>query len=211
MKDAIGAPVLGGTKWKRFAIVMVPTTVVAGAMTVAMAQGAIASSMAISGDYFKVSASELDGTNFQQTGRVLTTDAGPEAVAEAGISSATIHNMCQSVSVTLPLNMGHLVVVLKAGADPKNPVTATDLVIDSSQLNADAVFTGVQIGVDAGTLTGVKGFNPDGQANGHFGQLVQQAVLTDVKQTAWATTAGTFKLSGLSLSAGFDPGQQCFQ
>ena len=32
-----------------------------------------------------------------------------------------------------------------------------------------------------------------------FAQEADRAVLTDVKQTAWATTAGTFNLSGLSL------------
>ena len=31
-------------------------------------------------------------------------------------------------------------------------------------------------------------------------QQAEKAVLKDVKQTAWATTAGTFKLSGLKMS-----------
>ncbi|CAM5554995.1 Cholesterol esterase OS=Streptomyces microflavus OX=1919 GN=Smic_57860 PE=4 SV=1 [Streptomyces microflavus] len=38
------------------------------------------------------------------------------------------------------------------------------------------------------------------QVNPHgFGQRAKKATLTDVEQTAWATTAGTFKLSNLSL------------
>lgn len=32
-----------------------------------------------------------------------------------------------------------------------------------------------------------------------FAQRAEEATLTDVRQTAWATTAGTFELSGLSL------------
>ncbi len=39
------------------------------------------------------------------------------------------------------------------------------------------------------------------QANPYgFAQQADSATLTDVKQTAWATTAGTFKLSGLKMS-----------
>ena len=33
-----------------------------------------------------------------------------------------------------------------------------------------------------------------------FAQQADKATLSDVKQTAWATTAGTFKLSGLKMS-----------
>ncbi|MGX1117892.1 hypothetical protein RKD37_003255 [Streptomyces ambofaciens] len=33
-----------------------------------------------------------------------------------------------------------------------------------------------------------------------FSQQADSATLTGVKQTAWATTAGTFKLSGLKMS-----------
>jgi hypothetical protein len=203
MKDAMGAPVLGGTKWKRFALVMVPTVGIAGGMTVMMAQGALATSIGFSGDMFKVSASTLHGTYFEQTGDVIVDSAGtPHAVAEAGIASADISDMCQSVKV------GPLVVVLRAGGGG-TPAHATDLVIDANQINADAVFTGVQIGVNAGDLQatgGVKGFT--GAAN-HFGQLVQDALLTNVKQTAFSTTAGTFKLSGLSISANLG-GTECF-
>jgi hypothetical protein len=33
-----------------------------------------------------------------------------------------------------------------------------------------------------------------------FAQQADKATLSNVKQTAWATTAGTFKLSGLKMS-----------
>ena len=48
MKDTSGAQVLGRTSLKRLGIVMVPTVVAAGALTVLMANGAVAVSLAIS-------------------------------------------------------------------------------------------------------------------------------------------------------------------
>src|ERR1041385_7501389 len=139
MKDAMGAQVLGGSKWKRFALVMVPTVGIAGAMTVAMANGVLASSFAVSGQQFKVSADELVGDTFAQSGDVIIDGNGkPHAVAVAGIKSASIKNMCQSVNVPIPV-LGNLTIVLKAGGG--DPVKATDLVLDTNQVNADAVFT----------------------------------------------------------------------
>jgi len=219
MKDAMGAQVLGGTKWKRFALVMVPTIGIAGAMTVAMAQGAIAASIDISGTAFQVSADSLHGTHFYQTGTVLRSKAqqdpahpGGTAVAEAGISSATITNMCQSVKVPTPF--GNLVVVLRAGRSAGSPVEASNLVLDASQIDASsATFKGVSIGVDAGELadgskgtTVITGF---AAPQGAFGQSVDDAQLDNVKQTAYSTIATELSLKGLSISANFN-GDTCF-
>ncbi|MEZ0111259.1 hypothetical protein ABH920_005274 [Catenulispora sp. EB89] len=224
MKDAVGAQVLGGTKWKRFALVMVPTVGIAGALTVSMAQGVLASSFAVSGQAFKVTASELDGTNFIQSGDVVpTADGSAHAVAVAGISKATISQMCQSVDVPLSfpgLGTTHLTIVLKAGQDKGNPVTATSLVLDTNQVNtSEADFTGVNIGASAADvdskykISGWQKHGPDGKptnfAAGDFAQVVDNAVLKDVKQTAYSTTAGTMTLPGLSISANFN-GTECY-
>lgn len=220
MKDVMGSQVLGGTKWKRFALVMVPTVGIAGAMTVAMANGALASSFAVSGQAFKVSADKLDGTQFAQSADVIVDANGQKhAVAVAGIKSAKITNMCQSVVVPIPM-LGNLSVVLRAGGGG-TPVVATDLVLDTSQVDADATFSGVTIGASAADIaakTGIKGFvkhtgNPNGEttgfAPGDFGQVVNHAVLTGVKQTAYSTTAGTMALKGLSISASLSD-KKCF-
>jgi hypothetical protein len=190
-------------------------------MTVAMANGVLASSFAVSGQQFKVSASELDGQTFAQSGTVIIDANGkPHAVAVAGIKQAKIYNMCQSVDVPIPL-LGHdLTIVLSAGGGG-TPVTATDLVLDTNQVNADATFTGVNIGASAADIakqTGIQGFEgyggktgttPTPFAPGDFGQVVDQAVLKGVTQTAYSTTAGTMALKGLSISANLD-GKQCF-
>ena len=221
MKDALGSQVLGGTRWKRFALVMVPTVGIAGAMTVAMANGVLASSFAVSGQQFKVSADSLDGTTFAQSGDVVVDSGGqPHAVAVAGIKSAKITNMCQSVVVPIPV-LGNLSIILRAGGGGNPPVSATDLVLDTNQVDADATFTGVTIGASAKDIadkTGIQGFgkhtgNPDGSmtgfAAGDFGQVVDHAVLTNVRQTAYSTTAGTMALKGLSISANLSD-QACF-
>ena len=109
MKDALGSQVLGGTKWKRFALVMVPTVGIAGAMTVAMANGVLASSFAVSGQRFEVSADQLDGTTFAQSGDVIIDANGKaHAVAVAGIKTRHDHQ--------------HVPVGRRPGAGPGQPV-----------------------------------------------------------------------------------------
>lgn len=92
----------GGTRWKRFAVVMVPSVAATAAIGVALAQGALAASFSVSGQSFKVSAGELVGQDFVQYGSLadgtdLKGNKTLNPVAVSGFSSATITNMCQSV------------------------------------------------------------------------------------------------------------------
>ncbi|MER8085470.1 DUF6230 family protein [Streptomyces sp. NPDC056237] len=203
----MSSQVRGGTRWKRFALVMVPSVVATAAVGVGLAQGALAASFSVSGQSFKVHADKLVGHNFVQYGSVATgTDPegknGAHAVAVSGFSDATITNMCQSVvTPNLPFGLGTVTLQLNAGTNPKKPVKATNLYLDVAELDADAYFENIDIGVAAGSVgkPGIqsgteKAVNPNG-----FAQRAQTAVLKDVKQEAWATTAGTFKLSNLSL------------
>jgi hypothetical protein len=204
VKDAQGNLVLGRTRWRRFAAVMVPAVAAAGAIIFGMANGAIAASFAVSGSTFKVSADELDGTGFVQYGGVafekghnpanVLTDPQVHPVAVSGIKTVTaLKNLCQSVVVPhTPLTL-----VIRAGQT--TPVTATDLLIDATQLQGDATFTNIDIGQDATTLS--KG--PDGAVSpipGSFGQQADSVVIKNLKQVAWSTSAGTFALNGLKLS-----------
>ncbi|WP_406454953.1 DUF6230 family protein [Streptomyces sp. NBC_00876] len=197
--------VRGGTRWKRFAVVMVPSVIATAAVGVGLAQGALAASFSVSGQEFKVSAKELVGQDFIQYGSVATGKdlkgkdmAAPVAVS--GFSEATITNMCQSVvTPDLPFGIGSVTLQLKAGTG-KEKVYAKDLYLDVSSLGADAEFTNIDIGVAAGALKN-PGIQPGTQANPYgFSQRAEVAKLTDVKQQAWATTAGTFKLPDLKLS-----------
>ncbi|MGX1272417.1 DUF6230 family protein [Streptomyces phaeoluteigriseus] len=197
--------VRGGTRWKRFAVVMVPSVAATACIGVALAQGALAASFSVSGQSFKVTADKLVGTGFSQYGAIdsgYTLDGKKTAhpVAVSGFKSASITNMCQSVvTPNIPL-IGSVSLTLKAGGGD-TPVQAENLFIDVEDLAADATFKNIDIGVAAKDLKKGPGIKDGDTANPFgFAQEAESAVLTDVKQTAWATTAGTFKLSGLKMS-----------
>ncbi|WFB07328.1 DUF6230 family protein [Streptomyces sp. LX-29] len=189
----------GGTRWKRFAVVMVPSVAATAAIGVAVAQGALAASFSVSGQNFKVSAGQLEGRGFVQYGALETQHGGKKIpVAVSAFKSAEIRDLCQSVVIPVPL-FGDVSLKLSAGTNGKK-VEAKNLYIDLDQLDADATFRNINIGVAAADSSKGPGINKGDAAlpNG-FAQEADEVSLSDVKQTAWATSAGTFKLSGLSL------------
>ncbi|MFF4589646.1 DUF6230 family protein [Streptomyces sp. NPDC000345] len=210
--------VRGGTRWKRFAVVMVPSVAAAACVGVGLAQGALAASFSVSGQQFKVSAGHLHGEGFAQYGGIdtgYTTVEGKEKtihpVAISSFDSATITKMCQSVKTTIPVLNKTFYLRLDAGTDAKKPVEATNLYIDVAQLDADAEFENIDIGVALKDKTrGPAVRSGDSVLPGGFAQQAKSADLYGVKQTAWATTAGTFKLSGLSMKLGADPEMECY-
>jgi len=204
--------VRGGTRWKRFAVVMVPSIAATAAIGVALGQGALAASFSVSGQKFKVTADQLNGQGFVQYGALDVQSGGTAIpVAVSAFNTATIKNLCQSVVVPVPV-FGDVTLKLSAGTG-STPVEAKNLYIDLDQLNADATFTNIDIGVAAGSSTKGPGIKTGDRTDpGSFAQQADSAVLTDVKQTAWATSAGTFKLSGLSMSVkkGSGAGYECY-
>ncbi|MFH0242325.1 DUF6230 family protein [Streptomyces sp. HK10] len=190
----------GGTRWKRFAVVMVPSVAATAAVGVALAQGALAASFSVSGQQAKVSVDRLDGKGFVQYGTIDTVHGGKKVpVAVSAFKSAELRGLCQSVVIPVPV-FGDVSVKLNAGNDGK-VVEAKNLYIDLDQLDADATFKNINIGVSANDTSKGPGLK-DGDAvlPGSFAQEADEAVLIDVKQMSWATSAGTFKLSGLSLN-----------
>ncbi|BCK68480.1 MULTISPECIES: DUF6230 family protein [Streptomyces] len=190
----------GGTRWKRFAVVMVPSVAATAAIGVALSQGALAASFSVSGQQFKVATDRLDGTGFVQYGAIDAQKGGKQVpVAVSGFSNAKIKNLCQSVVVPVPV-FGDVSMKLSAGGGD-TPVEAKNLYIDLDQLSADATFNNIDIGVAAGSTTKGPGMHKGDKADpGSFAQQADSATLTHVRQQAWATTAGTFKLSGLKMS-----------
>lgn len=194
----------GGTRWKRFAVVMVPSVAATAAIGVALSQGALAASFSVSGQSFKVSADKLDGRGMVQYGGVdvgvdMDGKKAAHPVSVSAFKKAKITNMCQSVVTHVPV-LGDVTLQLRAGGG-KTPVVAKNLYIDVAQLDADAEFRNINIGVAAGESTkgpGMKGGKEQANPNG-FAQEADRAILTDIEQTAWATSAGTFKLSGLNM------------
>ncbi|GAA3492006.1 DUF6230 family protein [Streptomyces cremeus] len=184
---------------------MVPSVAATAAIGVAMAQGALAASFSVSGQSFKVTTDKLDGEGFVQYGSLakgndLKGNPTLHPVAVSGFKKATISNMCQSVVTPDVPVFGSVSLMLKAGTDAANPVVAENLYLDVADLDADAEFSNIDIGVAAGQAKKGPGIQKGTEANPFgFAQQADRAVLTNVKQRAWATSAGTFKLNGLSL------------
>jgi hypothetical protein len=178
----------GKVNWRRFAIVAVPAVAVAGILVGLTAEGALASSISVSGQEFVITADQLKGTGFAQFGGVLPNSKGSQTpVIVSSIRNATMTNLCQSVSV-----LG-MTVRLTAGGKG-TAVSASDLVVDAGdQTASSAVFSDISIGQDAGTLGGPAGT---------FGEAASQVTIDNLVQHTWYTTAGTFTLPDLSLGFG---------
>ncbi|GHC48784.1 DUF6230 family protein [Streptomyces cinnamoneus] len=191
----------GGTRWRRFAVVMVPSVAATAAIGVAIAQGALAASFSVSGQQFQVKAESLHGWGFVQYGAIDKTKKGDKPVAVVGINTAKITKLCQAVTVPTPF--GEVGMKLEAGSDKQ--VEATKLYIDADDLKANAKFTNVDIGVSVSDTSKGPGPAKPGEDNrgayvpGSFAQQADEVEFTDVDQRAWATSAGTFTLPGLHM------------
>jgi hypothetical protein len=192
--NAKRSPASGKVRWRRFAIVAVPSVAIAGALIGLTAKGAIASSISVSGQEFLVTASQLNGTGFEQFGgEVPGTNNSQNPVVISAIHHATLANLCQSVTV------GPVTLRLTAGGGG-NLVSADNLVVDASgQTGSVATFHNITIGQDAGTLTEDPG---TAGTPGGFGQQADSITIDNLVQHTWLTTAGTFTLPGLSISFG---------
>jgi Family of unknown function (DUF6230) len=183
----------GRTRWRRFAIAMVPATVIIGGLVVGMANGAVAASFSVSGQQFKVSADNLHGTGFRQySAHDDKADGTPIPVAGSVIDNASLTNLCQSVNVPNPFGIP-IVLRIEAGGGG-NPATATGLTIGLTKLQGNATFTNIQIGRDGGEVSG----NP--ALKGSFAQSADEVNIDGLRQTATSTSAGTFNLTGLTLA-----------
>ncbi|GIF15655.1 DUF6230 family protein [Actinoplanes teichomyceticus] len=217
MKEAQSAPATGRTNWRRFAVAVGVPTAVAGGLVVALAQGALAANITVSGTPFKLTADHLEGQGFTQySGTLSTADPKkPIVAAKSGIQHADIYNLCQSVAVG-PITL-RIEAAKGATFDANNPkgsaanaVQADDLLIGMSELSGDATFKNIQIGVDASKLD-ADGADEHGEVGG-FGQQASSVSIENLKQRAYSTTASSFKLKGMSLKLLIGKGEssECF-
>ena len=198
MTAQVGA---GKVAWRRYAMILAPSLVLAGGVVALTGQGALAASFAVSGNSFKLSADTLDGTGFTSYTSVdSAADGSDHPVTPSGFEEAYLKNICQSVVSKTPF--GDVTMRLTAGA--KDPVKATNLVADFDQLAGDIVFTDYESGIDASTMSGAaKG------PQGGWGQQAAKIHIDNLRQRTWATTAGSFALQGLSIDVSFGK-NECF-
>jgi hypothetical protein len=187
---------------------MVLSTAATAGLLALVTNGAVAASFTVSGQQFKVSADKLVADGFVQYGTVdARNEPGssppsqtPEPVAVAAMRNATLTNLCQSVVTDLG-DFGSLTLTIHAGTG-RNPVTARDMIVDMTQLNGDASFTDIEIGRDASTLDQGPTSDPSEVAQrrpGFFSQQARSVTINNLRQVAWATSAGQFNLYDLSL------------
>ena len=183
----------GKVRWRRFAIVAVPAVAVAGVLVGLTAEGAIASSISVSGEEYTVTASQLSGNGFEQFGGEVSNSKGPQPVIVSAINRAKLTDLCQAVTI------GPVTLRLTAG-DAGTPASADNLIVDASgQTGSVATFTNISIGLDAGTLTEDPGTTG---AAGGFGEQADTVTIDNLNQDTWLTTAGTFTLPDLRLGFG---------
>jgi hypothetical protein len=194
---AAGQERRGRVRLRRAAVMALPATAVAAGLMVLTAQGALGVQFAISGMAFTVTATELNGTGFEQFGGLdnMAEDSpnagdtgGQVLIVTSAIRNATLDHLCQSVD----LGGTNLLITAGSGA---NKVQASHLTTDSTELSGDASFDNIEIGNDASTLdkAGVQG------PKGVFSQQADTVRIANLRQTNYATTAAVFKLPGLKL------------
>ncbi len=193
MTEIAAAGGYGRVRWRRFALILMPALAAIIVLVVLTAQSVLAVSFAISGVPFTVTASQLNGQGFEQFG-VLdhSVTKGNFFLASSAIRTATLSHLCLSV------NLGLATLKITA-ADGGSDVSGSDLVIDADRLSGNASFTKINIGQDASTITQVPGVRG---AAGAFALASQTVAISNLRTHAYATTAGTFTLPGLSLRFG---------
>jgi Family of unknown function (DUF6230) len=189
----------GQTRWRRFTFIMLPALALAAMLVLLTAQSVLAVSFSISGTPFTVTARSLKGQGFEQFGvldhsviKDLPGHSNQIVLTANAIRTATLSHLCQSVT------LGGLTLRITAG-DGSTPVTASDLVVDADRFSGNATFNHVTIGQDASTLGQVPGVRG---LPGDFGEQARTITVTNLRQHAYATTAGTFTLPGFSLRFG---------
>lgn len=186
----------------RLVLVAVPVGIAIAVVTAGVANGAVPVSFSISGSQFRLSADSLNGTGFSQyAGTATDSDGKQHQVISANIQSATLVNLCQSIVTDTPA--GKVGIMITAGGNG-SPVTATGLQIGMTDLQGDASFKNIRIGVDASTVsTDHKG------SAGDFAQDSDSIQILHLKQTAWTTQAAVFELKDMHVQL-TDGSQQCF-
>ena len=190
----------GRTHWSRFAVIVTMSLGLAGGLVYATASAALPTSFALSGTNFKFSAKRVEGKGFAQFVGLGNQAKSPMAVT--GMASALVSGLCFSALVPTPV--GSVTIRAEAGGD--KPVEARNLVLNLTEMHAEATATNLTLGIDAARVDGGTGIT--GRA-GDYAHQAEKIVITDLKANASTTTAGTFRMTGLSIVV--KPGrQECF-
>ncbi|GGN76998.1 cholesterol esterase [Actinoplanes lobatus] len=196
----------GRTSWGRACWLLLPSLAVLGGLTVGIAEGALAASFGVSGQYIKVRAGSVEGTDVAAyLDTVQSVDGTHHPVMLAGVGRASMRDVCTSAVVDVPV-VGKI--SLKVLGGTTEAITGTNVVADAdSLLGGGGVVTDVEAGRDASTLDRVPGVS--GPA-GRFGLQAGSLRTEDVRSTAWSANGATIELAGdleVNVTSGVD---ECF-
>ncbi|MGW8377426.1 DUF6230 family protein [Streptomyces sp. ODS28] len=198
-------PPEGRIRWKRTACMLVPGVLCVGAVAVALAQGAVAASFAVSGKNVKASVKELSGSGITAF-PASTSGKGGKAhpVMLATVRQGQAKGVCASMVQKVPV-LGDVSIVVRAAES--RPAEANNVIVNADALlDGEGEVSGAQVGRDASTLTGIPG---SAGPQGLFGIQADKAVAKNIKGTAWAANGGSLKASGLKVEMRQD-GKQCY-
>ncbi|MET8217275.1 MULTISPECIES: DUF6230 family protein [Streptomyces] len=194
----------GRTHWKRSAVMLVPCTLAVGAMGIALAQGAIAASFAVSGTAFKVRAEEVTANGLSSFPSSIGSGGDAKPVLLAAVKDGTVSGVCVSLKQKVPV-VGEISMLVRSGSD--KPLKGSNLIVNADALTGGGgKVTGVQAGRDASTLSGAPGVTGP---KGVFGVQADSAVAHDVNSTAYSANSGTLTLEKLEIEFS-RTGKQCF-
>ncbi|XVQ09774.1 DUF6230 family protein [Spirillospora sp. CA-255316] len=194
----------GRVRWRRFALLFVPSLGALAVLAAGMAQGALPASFAVSGRQAKVAADEISGQGFALYPAVVTSvDGRRHPVMVLAMRTARVRGLCHSTSVRTPLGR----YVLRLHTRPGEQASRVDhLVISATTVDADVDFGSLHLNRDASTLDAVPGH---AGAPGAYGLQSLGFTVRDVRAGTWLTTGGSFQVSGLRAALGRDV-DECF-
>ena len=176
---------------KRTAIALDVGLTAFGATGVAVAQGGLTANLALSGTFFDVSMTHLEGEGFTlfMDGEQMGEQSVP--VARLGFSHAYASNLCLSATLPDMPMVGESTLALKANGD--NSVEVRDLVVGSDDIVGALNLTDVSVGIDASQVSPIA-------PQGAWGLKSDKVTLSAEKIRATAVGAKSLTASGVGVT-----------
>ncbi|KAB2352227.1 DUF6230 family protein [Actinomadura rudentiformis] len=166
-------------------------------LVVAMVQGTLATSFALSSRDMKVSANRIQGNGYITYPSVVTSaDGRKHPVVVIAVKSAHVHGLCQSSAIPTPL--GRYVLRLHFPARTTS-VSVTDLRVSATTINAGLDFSSLQLNRDAASLDAVPGAVGD---PGQYGLKALGFAVENVKVRSWSVVSGSLQGQGARMAIG---------
>lgn len=191
---------MGKINMKKTAAALAAGLVAFGATGVAVAQGGLTANLALSGAFFKVTMTHLDGEGISifMDGEQMAEEQLP--VARLKFEHAYASNLCLSTSLPDIPMIGEGTFRLLAKGD--NSVEVRDLVVGATDISGALDLTNASVGIDANK------YNEMAQP-GAWGLFAEKVSLSADDIRATSVGAKSLKASGVDVSVKRDNSDAC--